>query len=125
VARHKPVDNVDEPWQPERFKQPAEGSRQPDLRKQSHATSAVAADGCAIAQNKPPAFVALFLWDCREHVLDLGVRQREKGQLLASIDGGDDPRRPTAEPSAVGIEQNRTWKGRLHRDLLQAPGDLH
>jgi hypothetical protein len=26
---------------------------------------------------------------------------------LASIKHGDDPRRPTAEPSATGIEQNR------------------
>jgi len=40
----------------------------------------------------------------------LVVVEREQRELLAAVDDGDDTRRPAAEPSAAGIQQNRTGK---------------
>ena len=34
------------------------------------------------------------------------IGERKQSQFFTSIKRGDDPRRPTAEPSAAGIEQN-------------------
>ena len=37
----------------------------------------------------------------------LFIRERKQCQFLVSVESGDDPRRPTTEPSAARIEQNR------------------
>jgi hypothetical protein len=39
------------------------------------------------------------------------IGERKQCKLLASVQRGDDPRRPTAEPSAAGIEQHRAREG--------------
>ncbi len=41
-------------------------------------------------------------------MLGLPIGQRKQCQFFASVKRGDDPRRPTAKPSAAGIEQNRS-----------------
>src|SRR5919106_5517468 len=59
------------------------------------------------------AVVALALGDAGEHALRLRVAEREENELLASVDPGDGPRRPTTKPSAAGIEQDRARQGDL------------
>ena len=99
-----------------RTKQSAELSGQPDLGKERGAPSAVAGDGCAIAEDEPPAFVALLLGNFGEQTVCLPISERQQGQFVVSVDGGDDPRRPTAQPSATGIEENRPREGELRGD---------
>ena len=41
-------------------------------------------------------------------MLGLLISERKQCQFFASVKRGDDPRRPTAKPSAAGIEQNRS-----------------
>jgi hypothetical protein len=52
------VEAVDEPAGASRSQQAPEGTRQPDLREQRHATSGVARNGSAVAKDEPPALVA-------------------------------------------------------------------
>ena len=98
------------------MKKSAERSGQPDLGKKRDAPSAVAWDGCAIAEDEPPAFVALLLGDFGQQTVGLPIGERKQGQFVVSVDGGDDPRRPTAEPSATGIEENRAREWELRGD---------
>ncbi len=51
--------------------------------------------------------MAFFLRHQGEQVLGLLIGQRKESQFFASVKRGDDPRRPTAKPSAAGIEQDR------------------
>jgi hypothetical protein len=64
-------------------------------------------DWRAIAEYEPPTFAAPFLWHRGEQAPRLLIRERKQCEFLASVKRGDDPRRPTAEPSAARIEQNR------------------
>jgi hypothetical protein len=50
----------------------------PDLGKERDASSAVAGHGSSIAEDEPPACVALILGDCTEQVVGLGVGEREQ-----------------------------------------------
>jgi len=89
----------------------SERAGQPDFGKESHASSAVAGNGRAIAENEPPTVVARVLRNEGEQTVGLLIGKREQGQLFVSVKRGDDPRRPAAESSAAGIEQNwsRKW----------------
>ncbi len=60
------------------------------------------------ASDEPPTFATSFLGDQREQAAGLLIRERKQREVLAPVKRGDDPRRPTAESSAAGVEQNRT-----------------
>ena len=98
------------------MKKSAERSGQPNLGKERDAPSAVAWDGCAIAEDEPPAFVTLLLRDFGQQTVGLLIGERKQRQFVVPVDGGDDPRRPTAEPSATGIEENRAREWELRGD---------
>lgn len=115
MARDEPVGGVNERRQPESPKQAAERASQPDLGDEGHACPAVARNQCAVAEDEPPALVALVLRHGREQTAGLLIGKREQGHLIASVEPGDDPRRPAAEPSATGIEQNRARKAGARR----------
>jgi hypothetical protein len=47
------------------------------------------------------------------------IGERKQGQLVMSVELGDDPRRPTAKLSAAGIEENGTREmPRRYSDFL-------
>ncbi len=112
MASHEPVERVDEWRQSEPAKQLAERPGQLDLGEERYPATAVARDQRAIAEHEPPTFVACLLGDCREQPAGRLVRERKQCQFLASVECGDDPRRPATELSAAGIEQDRPRQGR-------------
>jgi hypothetical protein len=85
----------------------AERSGELDLSKEQDAPTPVARDWRAIAEYEPPTFAAPFLRHRGKQAAGLLIRERKQCQFCASVELGDDPRRPTAKPSAAGIEQNR------------------
>ncbi len=78
-----------------------------DLGKEHEGPTSVARDCGTIAEYEPPAFAAPFLRHRSEQAPGLLIGERKQCQFFASVERGDDPRRPTAEPSAAGIEQDR------------------
>jgi hypothetical protein len=107
ILSHEPVKHVDERRQSERAKDASEGSGELDLGKEHEAPTSVARDWGTIAEYEPPAFAAPFLRHRSEQAPGLLIGERKQCQFFASVERGDDPRRPTAEPSAAGIEQDR------------------
>jgi hypothetical protein len=110
MAGYELVQRVHERRRSDGFQYQAERPGQPDLGEERHAPSAVAGNRCAVAEDEPPTLAALFLGHGREETTGLLIGEREQSQLFASVEPGDDPRRPAAKPSATGIEQNRTRK---------------
>lgn len=102
-----PVGGVDHGRQPERIEQPAERAGERQLREQPHPAALVAGDGGAVLEDQPPALAALLLVDALEEPLGFVVGEPNQGQRPSSVQRGDDPRRPAAEPSATGVEQHR------------------
>ncbi len=100
------VKHVDERRQSERAQDAAEWSGKLELGEQHDAPTPVARDWRPIAEDEPPTFSAPFLRHRGEQVPGLLIGERKQCQLFTSIKRGDEPRRPTAEPSAAGIEQN-------------------
>jgi hypothetical protein len=107
ILGHQFVECVDDWRQSKRRQDTAERSGELDLSKEQHAPTPIARDRRAITEYKPPAFTAPFLWHRGEQAARLVIRERKQCEFLAPVKRGDDPRRPTAEPSAAGIEQNR------------------
>jgi hypothetical protein len=106
------VQDVDEPGQMEGFQRAADRSREPKRRKEHDAAPLVARDRCPIAEDHPPAFLAAFLRHRGEETLGLLIRKRQQCHFPATVERGDDPRRPATESSAVVIQQNRTAQRR-------------
>jgi hypothetical protein len=114
ILGHQPVECVDDWRQSKRPQDAAERSGELDLSKEQDAPTPVARDWGAIAEYQPPTFAALFVWHRGEQAARLLIRERKQCEFLASVERGDDTRRPTAEPSAAGIEQNRARQVRTH-----------
>ena len=106
------VSSVDERRQSEPAQDAPEWTRKLDFRKEHDAPTPVARDWRAIAEYEPPTFPAPFLRHRGEQAPGLLIRERKQRHFLASVKSGDDPRRPTAELSPAGIEQNRAWEVR-------------
>lgn len=107
ISGRERVECVEERREPERAQEEAERSGEPDPGNERDASAPVARHRPAVPKHEPPAFAAPLPGDRGEQLPRFLVREREKGQFLASIERGDDPRRPTAEPSAAGIEEHR------------------
>jgi hypothetical protein len=88
---------------------------QPHLGEQRYAAASVAGDWRPVAQNEPPALVPRLLGYAREQATGLSIGERKQRQLLAPVEPGDDPRRPPAELSGAGIEENRSREARDRR----------
>lgn len=113
IPGHHLVEHVDGRRQMKPPQPAAEPSGELDLGQEHDAPALVAGDECAIAEHDPPAFAALFLGHRGEQASRLLGCEREQGQLLATVERGDDPRRPAAKSSAAGIEQHRAPKLRV------------
>jgi hypothetical protein len=107
ILGHQPVECVDDWRQSKRPQDAAERSGELDLGNEHDAPTPVARDWRAIAEYEPPTFAAPFVWHRGEEATRLLIRERKQCEFLASVERSDDPRRPTAEPSAAGIEQHR------------------
>jgi hypothetical protein len=103
----QPVESVDDWRQSKHPQHAAERSGELDLSKEQHAPTPVARDWRTIAEHEPPTFTAPFLWHRCKEAARLLIPERKQCQFRASVEPGDDPRRPTTKPSATGIEQNR------------------
>jgi hypothetical protein len=112
------VTRVDERRQFEGAQGPAEWPGELEFRKEHHSTTTIAGDCGAVPQDEPPTFAVLFLRHRGEQLLSVLVGEPNQRQRLAAVERGDDPRRPTAEPSAAGVQQYRAPErsvGRLAR----------
>lgn len=110
------VDRVEERACPDRAEQPPERAGRPDLREEGDRPAAVAWNSQAVAEDEPPAFVALLLRDRCEEAGRLRVDEPDEGQLPAPIEHGDDPRRPATELSSPRVDENRARECLRHRE---------
>jgi hypothetical protein len=108
VPGHQSVECVDDRRQSKCPQNAAERSGEPDLSEEHDTPTSVPGDWRASAGDEPPTLAALLLWHRGEQGPRRLVGKRKQCEFLASVKRGDDPRRPTAEPSAARIEQNRT-----------------
>ena len=111
MASDERVARVDERGRPQSAEHETERAGQPQLGQERHASSPVAADGRAVAVDEPPALVSFLLGNRAEQYAGLLVVEGKQAELVAAVDGGDDPRRPAAEPSTAGIEEHRAREG--------------
>jgi hypothetical protein len=91
--------------------------REPDLGEQRYAASGVTGNRRPVGENQPPALVPRVLGHACKQAASLFICQRKERQLFASVKPGDDTRRPPAELSGGGVEQNRARQGR-HRHIV-------
>jgi hypothetical protein len=112
VAGYDLVERVDERRGVQRPEHACHRSREPDLGEERDAASGVAGNQRPVAEDEPPAFVPRFFDHGRKQSAGLIIRERQQSELFASVEPGDDTRRPSAELSRAGIEQHRTRKGR-------------
>jgi hypothetical protein len=87
---------------------------QADLPEERDASSCVTGNRRPVAKDEPPAFVPRVFGHGPEQTIGLLVGERQQRQLFASIEPGDDPRRPPTELSGAGVEQNRTRQPGAH-----------
>jgi hypothetical protein len=72
------------------------------------------ADEPPVGEHEAPAGEPLPLGKRRDQVRGSLVAEAEIRQLVVAIERGDDPRRPAAEASVVGVEEDRTKRGARH-----------
>ena len=89
----------------------AEPAGQAQPGEELHAPSAIAWNRCSVTQHQPPAVASLLIGDQGEQTIGLSIGETQQREFLAPVEGGDDPRRPAAEPSPARIQQNRAWQG--------------
>jgi hypothetical protein len=118
IAGDELVETIDDDRSVKRSQQASEGSSEPDLGEERHTSSRVAGHRNAVAEHKPPTLTARFLGHGGKEAVGFGIVERKEGQLLASVERGDDTRRPAAEPSAARVEQDGSW-------LTRARGVVH
>jgi hypothetical protein len=112
VAGYELVERVDERRDAQRPERACQGPGQPDLCEERDAAARVAGNRRPVATHEPPAFVPRVFGHGYEQAAGLVVCERQQSQLFVSVEPGDDTRRPPAEPSGAGIEQDRPRKRR-------------
>jgi hypothetical protein len=106
VSRHEPVECVDSVREPNALERRTQTTRQAQLAEERRTGSSVAAQRRPVAEDEPPALRALVLGNRRKEPVGLAVPEREQREPLASVERGDDPRRPAAEASAAVVEEH-------------------
>lgn len=82
--------------------------REPDLRQEYSAATALARNGHPITADDPPRFGASVLPYHGQQTAGFLVCKGKQGKLLAPVERGDDPRRPAAESTSTRIKQYRS-----------------
>jgi hypothetical protein len=98
------------------LEQSPERAGQTQLEEERHASAAVTRSQRPVAPNEPPALGACLSGNGSEQTVGLGIREGEQREVLIPVEPRDDPRRPAAELSAAGVEENRAWKLRGRYD---------
>jgi hypothetical protein len=124
VAGYELVERVDERRDAQRPERACQGPGQPDLCEERDAAARVAGNRRPVATHEPPAFVPRVFGHGYEQAAGLVVCERQQSQLFVSVEPGDDTRRPPAEPSGAGIEQDRPRK-RRDRHVINMRGSWH
>ena len=109
------VERVDERRGVQRSDYASQRPGQPHLGEDRDSASGVAGNGRSVAEDEPPAFVPRLLGYASEQATGLSIGERQQSQLFESVEPGDDTRRPPAELSGAGIEQNRSREARDRR----------
>jgi hypothetical protein len=115
VASHELVQPVEERRGAERSQRGAQRPGQAELEEQRDAASAVAGNEGAIAEDEPPTLVPRLLGNRCEQRVGLVICERKQRKLFVPVDPGDDTRRPAAELSTAGVEENRARNARDRR----------
>ena len=106
MPRQQCVECVDEGRHSKRPHQATKGSGESELGKEHDARTPVAGNRGAVAPHEPPTLAALFLRQRDQQEHRLCILERKEREFLASIERGDDTRRPTTELSPAAIQQN-------------------
>jgi hypothetical protein len=106
------VERVDDRRGVECSEHASDRPREPDLGEQRYAASGVTGNRRPVAKDQPPALVPRLFGHVCEQAARLFICERKERQLFVSVESGDDTRRPSAELSGAGVEQNRARQGR-------------
>jgi hypothetical protein len=109
---YQAVESVDEWRRAEGAEYASERTGDPDLLEERHAASRVTRYRRAVAADEPPAFFPRVFRHGGEKASGLVIGERKQSQLFASVEPGDDPRRPPAELSGAGVEKDGARKSR-------------
>jgi hypothetical protein len=101
VAGDELVEGVDERLRPNDSKEPSQRAGKSYLREECHAAACVAWHERSVLEDEPPAVVPPFLGHVGEQLSSRVVGEREKSQLMPTIESRDDTRREPAEPSGA------------------------
>jgi hypothetical protein len=112
MTSHQRVQRVEEGPRPERSEHASQGTGPADFGEERDGSSAIAGNERAIAEDEPPAFPPRFLGHGCEQAVGLLIGQWQQGEFFVPVESGDDTRRPAAEPSAAGVEQDRARNSR-------------
>jgi hypothetical protein len=112
VTGYDLVERVDEHRRVQRSEHASQRPGQSHLGEERDASSSVAGNRRPLPEDEPPAFIPRFLGHGHKQTAGLIIVERKQSQLFATVEPGDDTRRPPAELSGAGIEQNWTRKGR-------------
>jgi hypothetical protein len=110
MASQELVERVKQCGCAERSQHAAQQPCQAEFGEERDAPSAVAGNRRAVAEDEPPTLSACLVGHRSEQPVGLLIREREQGQLLVAVEFDDDPRRPAAEPSATGVQKDRSRK---------------
>jgi hypothetical protein len=114
VAGHELVEAVDERRGAEGPQYASEWACHAQFEKEGDSASGIAGDRRAVPEDQPPTFIARVLGHGPEQAIGLFVGERQQRQLFASVELGDDPRRPATELSGAGVEQNWARQPGIH-----------
>jgi len=107
VTGDEPIEGIDEPCRVEGLQQPAEPACQAELEEERHAATPIARQWRPVAKDEPPALPACVLGDGVEQASSLVVGERQQRNLSVSVELGNDPRCPAAEPSPARVQHHR------------------
>lgn len=93
------VEGIDERLRPDDSKEPSQRPGESNLREECDAAACVAWHERSVLQDEPPAVVPPSLGHVGEQLSSRVVGEREKSQLMPTIESRDDTRREPAEPS--------------------------
>jgi hypothetical protein len=109
------LDGVDEHRAAQRSKRASDRPCETDLSQERDASSGIAGNRRSVPEDEPPALVPRLFGHVCEQAAGLIIGEWQKSQLVVSVEPGDDTRRPPAELSGPGVEQNRARQTRDRR----------
>jgi hypothetical protein len=110
MASRELVERVKQLGRAERSQCAAQPPSQAEFGQECDATSSVACERRAVAEDEPPTLSARLLGHGSEEAAGVVVVEREQSQLLVAVKVDDEPRRPAAELSATGVQKDRAPK---------------